>query len=142
MVPLSMAKKSPSAIDRQIGARVRMRRLMLDISQEQLAEGLGISFQQVQKYERGINRIGAGRLQKIADVLQVPASFFFEDFAKPGKKAALPSHIPDLSGERRRACVVRSVHEHPRCAAAPLPCPSGRGHGALNGRAASARLGA
>jgi transcriptional regulator with XRE-family HTH domain len=125
MVPLSMAKKSPSAIDRQIGARVRMRRLMLDISQEQLAEGLGISFQQVQKYERGINRIGAGRLQKIADVLQVPASFFFEDFAKPGQKAALPSHIPDflasadglalsaafmsIRDARQRRCVVLLV---------------------------------
>src|ERR1700761_5121560 len=77
--PLSMAKKSPSAIDRQVGARVRMRRLILDMSQEQLAAGLGISFQQVQKYERGVNRIGASRLQQIADVLQVPASFFFED---------------------------------------------------------------
>jgi transcriptional regulator with XRE-family HTH domain len=120
-----VAKKGPNAIDRQVGARVRMQRLMLDMSQEQLAEGLGISFQQVQKYERGVNRIGAGRLQKIADVLQVPASFFFEDFAKPGKKAALPSHIPDflasadglalaeafmsIRNARQRRCVVLLV---------------------------------
>lgn len=91
-----MAKKSPSAINRQVGVRVRIRRLALDMSQQQLAAALGLSFQQVQKYERGTNRIGAGRLQQIADVLQVPASFFFEDFPKSGKKVVLPSHIPDF----------------------------------------------
>jgi len=69
---------------------------MLDMSQEKLAAALGLTFQQVQKYEKGVNRIGAGRLQQIAEALQVPASFFFEDFAKAGKKAVLPSHIPDF----------------------------------------------
>jgi transcriptional regulator with XRE-family HTH domain len=91
-----MTKKSPNAIDREVAARVRMRRLLLDMSQEKLAAALGLSFQQVQKYEKGANRIGAGRLQQIADVLQVPASFFFEDFPKSGKKVVLPSHIPDF----------------------------------------------
>jgi transcriptional regulator with XRE-family HTH domain len=76
----TMAKKSPNAIDRQVAARVRMRRLMLDMSQQQLAAGLGISFQQVQKYEKGSNRIGASRLQQIAEILEVPVSSFFEDF--------------------------------------------------------------
>jgi transcriptional regulator with XRE-family HTH domain len=91
-----MAKRSPGEIDKQIGARVRMRRLTLDMSQQKLAAALGLTFQQVQKYEKGSNRIGAGRLQQIAEALQVPASFFFEDFAKSGKKAVLPSHIPDF----------------------------------------------
>jgi transcriptional regulator with XRE-family HTH domain len=93
---MSMATKSPTEIDKQIGVRVRMRRLTLDMPQEQLAAALGLTFQQVQKYEKGVNRIGAGRLQQIAEALQVPASFFFEDFAKHGKKAVLPSHIPDF----------------------------------------------
>ncbi len=91
-----MGKRSPNAVDRQVGVRVRMRRLMLDMSQEQLAAGLGVSFQQVQKYEKGHNRVGAGRLQQLAEILQVPPSFFFEDFPTPGNKAALPSHIPDF----------------------------------------------
>jgi transcriptional regulator with XRE-family HTH domain len=94
---LSMAGKRPSAIDRQIAVRVRMRRLMLDMSQEKLAAGLGVSFQQVQKYEKGNNRIGAGRLQQLAEILRVPVSFFFEDFPTPGgRSAALPSYISDF----------------------------------------------
>ena len=92
-----MAKKSPSAIDRQVGVRIRMRRLMLDMSQETLAAALGISFQQVQKYEKGTNRIGAGRLQKLAEILRVPVNFFFEEFPAPGgRTAALPSYISDF----------------------------------------------
>jgi transcriptional regulator with XRE-family HTH domain len=92
-----MAKKSPSAVDRQVGVRVRMRRLMLDMSQQKLAAALGLSFQQVQKYESGSNRIGAGRLQQLAEILEVPVSFFFEDFPTAGRKqAALPSYISDF----------------------------------------------
>jgi len=92
-----MAGKRPSAIDRQIAARVRMRRLLLDMSQEKLAAGLGISFQQVQKYEKGNNRIGAGRLQQLAEILRVPVSFFFEGFpTSGGRTAALPSYISDF----------------------------------------------
>jgi transcriptional regulator with XRE-family HTH domain len=71
-------KKQPSPTDVHVGARVRMRRLMLHMSQTQLAEALGISFQQVQKYEHGKNRVGASRLQAIAAILQVPVSFFFD----------------------------------------------------------------
>ena len=65
-------------LDQQVGSRVRLRRLMLKLSQTDLADGLGLSFQQVQKYEKGMNRIGAGRLQQIAHILQVPVTFFFE----------------------------------------------------------------
>jgi transcriptional regulator with XRE-family HTH domain len=73
-----MAKKAPTPIDRHVGNRVRMRRLMLEMSQEKLADALGLTFQQVQKYEKGTNRIGASRLQHISDTLQVPVAFFFE----------------------------------------------------------------
>jgi transcriptional regulator with XRE-family HTH domain len=71
-------QKSCTLIDQQVGSRVRMRRLMLKLSQTDLADGLGLTFQQVQKYEKGMNRIGAGRLQQIAHILQVPVTFFFE----------------------------------------------------------------
>jgi transcriptional regulator with XRE-family HTH domain len=70
-------------IDRHVGSRVRMRRLMLGMSQTTLADALGLSFQQVQKYEKGTNRIGASRLQHICQLLQVPMSFFFEGSPLP-----------------------------------------------------------
>ena len=74
-----MAKKAPNPVDKHVGSRVRMRRMMAGMSQERLGEALGLTFQQVQKYEKGTNRIGASRLQQIAQVLQVPVAFFFED---------------------------------------------------------------
>ena len=73
-----VAKKVPNPIDRHVGSRVRMRRMMLGMSQEKLGDALGLTFQQVQKYEKGANRIGASRLQQISQILQVPVSFFFE----------------------------------------------------------------
>jgi transcriptional regulator with XRE-family HTH domain len=73
-----MAKKAPNPIDKHVGSRVRMRRMMLGMSQEKLGDSLGLTFQQVQKYEKGTNRIGASRLQAISHILQVPVAFFFE----------------------------------------------------------------
>jgi transcriptional regulator with XRE-family HTH domain len=73
-----MAKKAPNPIDKYVGSRVRMRRMMLSMSQEKLGNALGLTFQQVQKYEKGTNRIGASRLQQISHILQVPVSFFFD----------------------------------------------------------------
>lgn len=73
-----MAQKAPNPIDKHVGSRVRMRRMMLSMSQEKLGDALGLTFQQVQKYEKGTNRIGASRLQQISNILQVPVSFFFE----------------------------------------------------------------
>jgi transcriptional regulator with XRE-family HTH domain len=73
-----MAKKAPNPIDKHVGSRVRMRRMMLAMSQEKLGDALGLTFQQVQKYEKGTNRIGASRLQQISGILQVPVAFFFE----------------------------------------------------------------
>ncbi|MBN9023793.1 MAG: helix-turn-helix transcriptional regulator [Rhizobiales bacterium] len=81
-------KKQPNPIDIHVGSRVRLRRMMLGMSQEKLGENLGITFQQIQKYEKGTNRIGASRLQHIARVLTVPVSFFFED--APGAAPAEP----------------------------------------------------
>jgi transcriptional regulator with XRE-family HTH domain len=73
-----IAKKAPNPTDKHVGSRVRMRRMMLGMSQEKLGDALGLTFQQVQKYEKGTNRIGASRLQQIAQILQVPVAFFFE----------------------------------------------------------------
>jgi transcriptional regulator with XRE-family HTH domain len=73
-----LMKKSGNPIDKHVGARVRTRRMMLKMSQTTLGEALGVTFQQVQKYEKGTNRIGAGRLQEIAGILQVPIQYFFE----------------------------------------------------------------
>jgi transcriptional regulator with XRE-family HTH domain len=75
---MMIAKKAPNPTDKHVGSRVRMRRMMLGMSQEKLGDALGLTFQQVQKYEKGTNRIGASRLQQIAQILQVQVSFFFE----------------------------------------------------------------
>ena len=73
-----MSTKAPNPVDRYVGSRVRMRRIMLGMSQEKLGEALGLTFQQVQKYEKGTNRVGASRIQQISEILQVPVSFLFE----------------------------------------------------------------
>ena len=73
-----MSTKNPLPTDKHVGSRVRMRRLMVSMSQEKLADQLGITFQQVQKYEKGTNRISASRLQQLCNILEVPVSFFFE----------------------------------------------------------------
>ena len=72
-------EKRPNPIDIHVGSRVRLKRTMMGLSQEKLGESLGVTFQQVQKYEKGANRIGASRLQQIAAILKTPISFFFED---------------------------------------------------------------
>ncbi|WP_026363184.1 helix-turn-helix transcriptional regulator [Methylopila sp. M107] len=74
-----MIKKAPNPVDAHVGSRVRMRRVLIGMSQEKLGEALGITFQQIQKYEKGTNRIGASRMQQISTVMGVPVSYFFED---------------------------------------------------------------
>ena len=74
----AVVKRIANPVDKHVGSRVRMRRLMLGMSQEKLGDGLGLTFQQVQKYEKGTNRVGASRLQHISQLLQVPVPFFFE----------------------------------------------------------------
>src|SRR5215510_15985414 len=91
----AIPKKAPNSVDRHVGSRVRMRRKMLAMSQEKLGRALGLSFQQVQKYESGANRIGGSRLQQISQILQVPIAFFFED--SPGASATSESDESALS---------------------------------------------
>ena len=93
---MAAAKKAPNPIDKHVGSRVRMRRMMLAMSQEKLGDALGLTFQQVQKYEKGTNRIGASRLQHIASIQQVSISFFFED--APGQSSILDEPCDYVSG--------------------------------------------
>jgi transcriptional regulator with XRE-family HTH domain len=79
----------PNPIDVHVGRRLRLRRTLLGMSQERLAQLLGLTFQQIQKYERGVNRIGSSRLYELGQILDVPISFFFDDMAEG-------SHAPDL----------------------------------------------
>lgn len=84
----------PSPIDVHVGTRVRLRRTLMGMSQEKLGEALGLTFQQVQKYERGVNRIGASRLFDLARVLDVPIGFFFDDMPDAmGGNGALRSRM-------------------------------------------------
>ncbi len=73
----------PSPIDVHVGSRIRLRRTLMGLSQERLGEALGLTFQQVQKYERGVNRVGASRLFDLSRILDVPISFFFDDLPEP-----------------------------------------------------------
>lgn len=73
-----MANRGPTTVDAYVGERIRRRRIVVGMSQEQLSSALGVSFQQVQKYEKGQNRIGAGRLFQIAQLLSAPIGFFFD----------------------------------------------------------------
>lgn len=98
--------KIPSGIDRIVGQRVRWRRRDLKITQEQLAEMLGLTFQQIQKYEKGVNRVSAGRLFEIAGALGVPVAYFFEgaeDLLEPAAAALAEDEdtrlAPQITGE-------------------------------------------
>jgi transcriptional regulator with XRE-family HTH domain len=97
------SKKSHPALAERFPQALRMRRKMLGMSQEKLGEAFGISFQQVQKYEKGANRISASRLQRAADVLGVAVPFFFEgtpDTQVPGYAESLPGHIDEFVSSR------------------------------------------
>jgi transcriptional regulator with XRE-family HTH domain len=100
-----MATKVPNPTDKYVGSRVRMRRLMLGMSQGALAGQLGLTFQQVQKYEKGTNRISASRLQAMSHILQVPVSFFFEGAPQPAGmllrsgEVPFPAYVTDFLAE-------------------------------------------
>ncbi len=108
-----MAKKSPNPIDKYVGARVRMRRMMLNMSQEKLGNALALTFQQVQKYEKGTNRIGAA-LQQISNILQVPVSFFFEGaphlpgHARGMGEAPSPPYVSDFLASTDGLTLIKS----------------------------------
>ena len=89
-------RAGPHPVDIHVGSRIRMRRTLLGMSQEKLGDALALTFQQVQKYERGANRVGASRLFEISRILDVPVSFFFEEMAP--ETAALTPYSVDASG--------------------------------------------
>jgi transcriptional regulator with XRE-family HTH domain len=103
-----------SPVDKHVGSRVRMRRLMLGMSQTKLAAALGLSFQQVQKYEKGTNRIGASRLQHISQILQVPVPFFFEGAPHlPGQPKGIgdapsPEYVADFLASSDGLALVKA----------------------------------
>jgi transcriptional regulator with XRE-family HTH domain len=84
-------KGGPNPIDVHVGGRVRLRRTLLGMSQEKLAKAVSLTFQQIQKYERGSNRIGASRLFQFAHVLDVPVSFFYDDMPDGSEEAKMPA---------------------------------------------------
>jgi transcriptional regulator with XRE-family HTH domain len=96
-----MPRSGGHPVDKHVGQRLRMRRLMLDMSQTSVADALGLTFQQVQKYEKGANRIGASRLQHISQILQVPVVFFFDGAPHEGGRqhahidAPSPQYVSD-----------------------------------------------
>jgi len=85
-------ERSPNPVDLHVGARIRMRRKVLGVSQEKLAEELGLTFQQVQKYERGANRVSASKLYEIARALSSPVSYFFDGLSDPSVGGARATH--------------------------------------------------
>ncbi|MFL6797175.1 MAG: helix-turn-helix domain-containing protein [Xanthobacteraceae bacterium] len=127
------AKKAPNPVDKHVGGRVRLRRMMLSMSQEKLGDALGLTFQQVQKYEKGTNRIGASRLQQISQILQVPVAFFFEgapsvpligpglgeapsaayiaDFLASSEGLALSKAFMRIKEQKLRRCIVDLVEQ-------------------------------
>jgi transcriptional regulator with XRE-family HTH domain len=94
-----MATK-PNPIDVHVGKRLRLRRTLLGMSQERLGELLGLTFQQVQKYERGVNRIGSSRLFELGQILDVPVSFFFDDMPEGGASPPGGYAVPGLAEDR------------------------------------------
>lgn len=103
------AKGAASQIDVHVGQRLRVRRSLLGLSQEKVAEAIGLTFQQVQKYERGMNRISAGRLFQFSAILDVPVSYFFENFrASPQNKKVLYAMADNDQQEYMPADVIQS----------------------------------
>lgn len=108
----------PNPVDVHVGSRVRFRRLYLDMSQSKLARELGLTFQQIQKYERGLNRISASRLYDLTRVLDVPVSFFFDDMPegltrdKPIREAGAPDQleVADPMSHRATVDLVRAYY--------------------------------
>ncbi|WP_273721582.1 MULTISPECIES: helix-turn-helix domain-containing protein [unclassified Bartonella] len=91
-------------IDQFVGKKIRFRRNMLKISQKQLGQSLGVSFQQIQKYETGLNRVGAGRLKEIADILNVPIAFFYADLFT---KQHTPTHHDEVISSREEYLLLK-----------------------------------
>ncbi|WP_027259493.1 helix-turn-helix domain-containing protein [Leisingera aquimarina] len=101
-------------VDVHVGKRIRHRRWLIGMTQQQLAEQVGIKFQQIQKYETGANRVSASRLWDISDALEVAVSFFFEGLQEEGKAPAEKASVPeDLMGDKEALDLVRSYYAIP-----------------------------
>lgn len=113
-----MASK-PNPVDVHVGSRIRLRRTLLGMSQEKLGKAIGLTFQQVQKYERGTNRVGSSRLYQLAKVLNVPVSFFFDDLPAeiagraPGFAEPAADFDPNPLTKRETLELVRAYHRIP-----------------------------
>jgi transcriptional regulator with XRE-family HTH domain len=109
---VSIVTKKANLIDNHVGARVRMRRMMLGISQTKLADAVGLTFQQIRKYEKGTNRISASRLQEIAGILQVPIGFFFEGapdlLGLPKGTASSPDYVSQFLATRDGLALIKA----------------------------------
>jgi transcriptional regulator with XRE-family HTH domain len=109
-----MSTKAPNPVDKYVGSRVRMRRIMLGMSQEKLGEALGLTFQQIQKYEKGTNRVGASRIQQISEILQVPVSFLFEGgpsgttSAESFREGNSPAYVSDFLATSEGLALTRA----------------------------------
>jgi transcriptional regulator with XRE-family HTH domain len=109
-----MSTKAPNPVDKYVGSRVRMRRIMLGMSQEKLGEALGLTFQQIQKYEKGTNRVGASRIKQISEILQVPVSFLFDGGptgivnAEGLNEETSPSYISDFLATSEGLALTRA----------------------------------
>ncbi|WP_031550292.1 helix-turn-helix domain-containing protein [Parvularcula oceani] len=105
-------KRAPHPMDIHVGSRVRLRRMMQGMSQDKLGEELGLTFQQVQKYEKGVNRIGASRLYDIARILGVPVQFFYDDFGDgPETMIGFAETSPDKNEDKADFLSVLSTPE-------------------------------
>jgi transcriptional regulator with XRE-family HTH domain len=101
-------------VDVHVGKRIRQRRWLTGMTQQKLAEMVGIKFQQIQKYETGANSVSASRLWDIADALEVPVSFFFEGLKEDGTEVAPEEGLPaDLMGDKEAMELVRSYYAIP-----------------------------
>src|SRR5207249_10352923 len=103
--------RSTAAIDDHVGARIRERRIMLGLTQQQLAELIGVTYQQAHKYERGINRVSAGRLYEIAQVLSVPVGYFFDGLQDESTRAVSPRERMYLELARNFAHIPNARHQ-------------------------------
>jgi transcriptional regulator with XRE-family HTH domain len=103
--------RSTAQIDNHVGARIRERRIMLGLTQQQLAELIGVTYQQAHKYERGINRVSAGRLFEIARVLSVPISYFYEGIGEGGTRQVTPRERMMLEIARNFAEITNERHQ-------------------------------
>src|SRR3954466_8835954 len=109
-----MSAKTPNPVDKYVGSRIRMRRIMLGMSQEKLGEALGLTFQQIQKYEKHTNRVGASRLQQISEILRVPVSFLFDGVRSGGvgsahsAESASPSYISNILATSEGLALTRA----------------------------------